>query len=347
MTRIVDVDDLRAHLQTAIEIEWSTIPPYLCALWSLGEEHNREAATCLRDVVMEEMLHLTLAANVLNALRGEPQLDSPPSYPTTLPHSDGSFSVSLLPFCPEALETFLRIELPAVRDAPAQPDRYHTIAQFYEAIQEAIERLGTRRIWSRELDRQVRPNSQYYNGGGDAIVVEDRESALKAIELIVDEGEGFKGTQFDGDDKILGEEQELAHYFRFEELARGRRFTPYDRPSTGPTGDPVLVDWTAVAPMRPNPRPADYPPGSELRAMTDECDATYARLLAALQAAFDGEPARLEEAVREMWALEYQAVALMRVPCGEDGRTAGPAFSRPGSARPAGPARRRRGPAPA
>ena len=33
--------------------------------------------------------------------------------------------------------------------------------------------------------------------------------------------------------------------------------------------------------MRPNPRPGDYPPGSELRAMTEECDATYARLLAA------------------------------------------------------------------
>ena len=45
-------DALRAHLQTAVEIEWSTIPPYLCALWSLGDEHNQEAAACIRDVVM-------------------------------------------------------------------------------------------------------------------------------------------------------------------------------------------------------------------------------------------------------------------------------------------------------
>ncbi len=71
---IGSLHSLRAHLQTAIEIEWSTIPPYLCALWSLGDEHNRPAATCIRDVVMEEMLHLTLAANVLNALGGEPCL---------------------------------------------------------------------------------------------------------------------------------------------------------------------------------------------------------------------------------------------------------------------------------
>lgn len=340
---IKDADDLRAHLQTAIEIEWSTIPPYLCALWSLGAVHNREAATCLRDVVMEEMLHLTLAANVLNALDGEPRLDAPPTYPTTLPHSDGSFSVSLLPFCPEALDTFLAIERPALRDAPPQPDRYHTIAQFYEAIQEAIDRLDGL-VWSRDLSRQVRPNAQYYNGGGDAIVVEDRKSALEAVELIVEEGEGFKGTIFDGDEQIMGEHEELAHYFRFEELARGRRFTRWDRPSTGPTGDPVLVDWTRVAPMKPNPRPGDHPPGSELRAMTDECDATYARLLSALQAAFTGDPDRLEGAVRDMWALEYQAVALMRVPIGEDGHTAGPAFTPPGSARPAAPAPRRRGP---
>jgi len=32
--------------------------------------------------------------------------------------------------------------------------------------------------------------------------------------------------------------------------------------------------------------------------------------------------------VRDMWALKYQAVALMRVPVG-DGQTAGPAFAAP------------------
>jgi hypothetical protein len=332
MSRIEDLPDLRAHLQTAIEIEWSTVPPYLCALWSLGDVHNREAAACLRAVVMEEMLHLTLVANILNALGGEPRLgaDQAPRYPTPLPHSDRSFTVSLLPFCPEALETFLRIERPALTGAPPQAEGYATIAQFYEAIEEGVERIGADPgVWCGEASRQVQPNREYYNGGGDAIAVGCRDSALKAIELIVDEGEGFKDTVFDGDLEILGEEQELAHYFRFEELARGRRYARRDTPSTGPTGPPVLLDYTEVAPMRPNPRPDGYPPGSELRALTEECDATYARLLAVLDAAFRGRPQLLAEAVREMWALEYQAVALMRVPAGEHGQTAGPAFTPP------------------
>jgi hypothetical protein len=323
---------LRAHLQTAVEIEWSTIPPYLCALWSLGDEHNREAAACIRDVVMEEMLHLTLAANVLNALGGEPRIDGTtvPRYPAALPHSDRSFTVSLQRFCPDALETFRRIERPALIGAPPQDDHYATIAQFYEAVMEAVDRIGADPgVWTGHASHQVVPNSQYYGGGGDAIVVGDRRSAIEALTLIVDEGEGFDGSVFDGDHEILGEAEELAHYFRFDELARGRRYVRGDTPSTGPSGPPIMLDYDAVLPMRPNPRVDDHAHGSELRAMAEECDATYARLLGGLQAAFTGSPDRLEASVRDMWALEYQAVALMHVPLGEDGQTAGPPFTPP------------------
>lgn len=316
------LESLQDHLKTAIRIEWSTIPPYLCALWSLGDTHNRAAADCLREVVTEEMLHLTLAANVLNALGGEPELTDPPRYPAPLPHSDDAFEVSLLPFCPEALETFRLIEHPALTGAPPQADRYTTIAQFYEAVGEAVGRIGADpAVWTGHAGRQVRPNREYYGAGGDAIVVDGVESALAALAEIIEEGEGFQGGVFDGD--------ELAHYYRFDELARGRRYVRGDTPESGPTGEPLLVDYGAVARMRPNPSPHDYPPGSELRAMTEECDATYARLLARLQAAFTGSPHELAGAVRDMWALEYQALALMNVPAGEDGLRAGPAFTPP------------------
>ena len=330
---IQDLPSLRRHLQTAIEIEWSTIPPYLCALWSLGDTRNRAAAACIRDVVMEEMLHLTLVCNVLNALGGEPSLGAPgtvPRYPAALPHSDRSFEISLLPFCPEALETFRRIERPALIGAPPQDEGYETIAQFYEAVGEAVERIGADPgVWTGGAERQVLPASEYYGGGGDAIAVAGRDDALRALELIVDEGEGFQGGVFDGDHEILGESEELAHYFRFDELARGRRYARGDTPSSGPTGGPILLDYGAVAPMRPDPRPEDHAAGSELRALSDECDATYARLLARLQAAFTGAPAALREAVQDMWALEYQARGLMEVPVG-GGQVAGPAFTPPG-----------------
>jgi hypothetical protein len=323
---------LRAHLQTAIEIEWSTIPPYLCALWSLGDEHNRHAAECLRDVVTEEMLHLTLAANVLNALGGTPRLrrGNVPRYPSPLPHSDRSFTVSLLPFCREAVETFRRIERPALIGAPPQDEGYATIAQFYEAIGAAVADIGADpRMWSGKEKRQVTPNREYYGGGGDAIVVTGVDSALEALELIIEEGEGFAGGVSDGDLELLGEPEELAHYYRFDELVRGRRYRFEDRPSH-PTGEPILIDYSAVLPMRPNPRADDHAPGSELRAMVDDCDATYARLLGRLRRAFSGHPEALAGAVRDMWALEYQAVALMHVPVG-DGQTAGPPFTPPGS----------------
>ena len=322
-------DSLRTHLQTAIEIEWSTIPPYLCALWSLGDVHNRLAATCLREVVMEEMLHLTLVANILNALDRDPRIGpgTVPRYPGPLPHSDRSFEVSLLPFCREALETFRRIEHPALIGAPPQPGRWTTIAQFYEALRDAVDSIGADpKLWSGDRARQVR-RAQYYGGGGEVIEVHGREAALEAIDIIIEEGEGFAGG-ITGGGHLLGEPEELAHYYRFDELARGRRYVLGDSPSH-PTGAPILLDYGAVAPMRPNPRAEDYPPDSELRAMTEECDATYARLLGRLQAAFTGRPDELADAVLDMWALEYQAIALMRIPVGDGEHTAGPAFASP------------------
>ena len=319
------IEDLREHLQTAVEIEWSTIPPYLCARWSLADGRNEPAAACIEDVVMEEMLHLTLACNLLNAVGGEPQLippaGSPPRYPAFMPHSADSFAIDLLPFSPEALETFLKIERPARQGAPPEPGGYHTIAQFYEAILDAIHALDRERdIFTGPRDRQV-DGSYYYGGGGEAFPVTDLESAKRALDEIVFEGEGFDHSIYEQ----LGEGEELAHYFRFDELYRGRRYVRGDTPSSGPTGEPILLDYGAVLPMRPNPKAADHPPGSELRAMADECNRTYSELLRQLNAAFNGRPQELVEGVQTMLRLRYQAVALMRVPVG-DGMTAGPPF---------------------
>jgi hypothetical protein len=110
---ISSLESLRKHLQWAIELEHATIPPSLCALYSIKAGHNAEAAEVLSSVMVEEMLHLTLAANLLNAVGGRPRLDIPemlPPYPHSLPHGDSSFEISLFPFGPEAIETFLKIE---------------------------------------------------------------------------------------------------------------------------------------------------------------------------------------------------------------------------------------------
>jgi hypothetical protein len=327
---ISNINELRDHLQTAVEIEWSTIPPYLCARWSINEDpRNAIAARFIDDVVMEEMLHLTLVCNLLNAVGGEPALippkTRPPSYPAYLPHSDDAFLIDLAPFSRDALETFRLIERPAPAGAPPEDDNYETIAQFYEAVMAGLDRLAGREdIFTGKAERQV-DASYYYGGGGEAIPIRDRTSAIEALEVIVFEGEGINESIWDGDHELLGEGRELAHYFRFDELYRGRRYHGKDTPQTGPTGDPLLIDYSTVLPMKPNPKAEDYPHDSELRAMTEECNLTYSKLLRQLHAAFNGSPGQLVESVQTMMTLRYQAIALMRVPLG-NGQTAGPAF---------------------
>jgi hypothetical protein len=320
---------LHRHLQTAIEIEWSTIPPYLCARWSLLDSANELAAKCIDDVVMEEMLHLTLVSNLLNAIGGTPRFTPPgatlPSYPAYLPHSIDAFTIDLAPFSMSALDTFCRIESPARVTDPPEGEGYHTVAQFYEAVRASLETLaGQKNIFTGKAARQVGP-AHYYGGGGGAFPIRDLDEGRKALDVIMFEGEGIHGSIWDGDEQLFHQQDELAHYFKFDELRQGRCYQHGDRPSTGPTGDPILSDFHAVLPMRPNPKAADHPAGSELRAMSDSFNRTYSALLRSLERAFGGHPNELMASVQTMMTLRYRAVALMRVPIG-DGMTAGPPF---------------------
>jgi hypothetical protein len=119
--RITDIGELRRHLQAAVQLEHATIPPYLTALYSIRPGTNPDAYHCLRVVAVEEMLHLTLAANMLNAVGGSPDLTTPgfvPDYPAYLPNGETDFQADLRPFSLEAIDTFLKIERPALPPPP-------------------------------------------------------------------------------------------------------------------------------------------------------------------------------------------------------------------------------------
>ncbi|GAA1294726.1 hypothetical protein GCM10009609_75150 [Pseudonocardia aurantiaca] len=333
-SRIATLEDLRTHLQWAIELEHSTLPPYLCALYSLDPVRNAAAAHVVGSVFAEEMLHLLLAANLLNAVGGDPVLDAPhllPSYPHPLPHGDGSVRVGLAPFGPEALELFLHIEQPARADAPAQDDGYATIGQFYAAIEDGLRdmcaALGEEAVFSGDPARQVR-DVHLSRGGGQVIAVQDLTSALEALHEIVEQGEGAARTEvWDGDrDVFHPEREEVAHYYRFMELREGRRFQAGDTPQSGPTGEALTVDLSGVLPMRPNPRTADHAPGSPVRLAQEEFNHTYCVLLHLLEEAFTGSPSLFGVAVGMMYAVREQARALMRMPSGDGRTTAGPTF---------------------
>ncbi|AXI80850.1 ferritin-like domain-containing protein [Peterkaempfera bronchialis] len=85
---IRDRRDLHEALQAALALEHATVPAYLYALFSLKRGRNREVARIIRSVVIQEMLHMALVGNILNAVGATPRIASPrfvPHYPGRLP----------------------------------------------------------------------------------------------------------------------------------------------------------------------------------------------------------------------------------------------------------------------
>jgi len=331
---ISTLEDLRRHLQWAIELEHATIPPYMCALYSLDPGRNLAAEQVIRTVFTEEMLHLALAANLLNAVGGSPKLDTPellPAYPHPLPHGDRSLHIHLVPFGVEALDLFLRIERPASATEPPQSDEYRTIGQFYAAIDAGFhalcDKFGEAEVFSGDPGRQI-GELHLRGAGGGVIPVHDLKSALSALEEIIVQGEGAARTDvWDGDrDVFHPNREEVAHFYRIKELRLGRRYQAGDTPQSGPTGEEIKVDFSAVLPMRPNPRTADYPEGSPVRVAQEQFNQAYSLLLYQLEQAFNGQPSQLKDAVGTMYALRGQALALMKMPSGDGKTTAGPTF---------------------
>ena len=331
---IDSLDSLREHLQWAIELEHCTIPPYLCTLYSLDPGRNREATEVMSSILIEEMLHLTLVANLLNAVGGRPRVDSPrmlPGYPRCLPHSDHSFEVPLVPFGHEALDVFLKLEQTSRPDGPPESDNYETIGQFYDAIEQGLRelcaQLGESRVFCGDANRQITDES-YSGGGGRIIVVDDLTSALAALQEVVEQGEGAGRVEvWDGDrEPYHPERQQVAHYYRLNELKLERRYRPGDTPQSGPTGELISIDWDGIRPMRSNPRTGDHPPGSRIREMQEEFNRSYCALLALLEQAFDGNPHVLGSAIGAMYGLKAQAQALMQIPTEDGLAVAGPTF---------------------
>ena len=115
--KLITVEHLRELLQTALEVEHSTIPPYLTAQWSIRDGYNRQVHRLIKTIVRQEMLHMALVANLLNAVGGKPSLIHStfmPQYPSQLPGGlDSSLVVSLEKLSPELVKNvFMQIEKP-------------------------------------------------------------------------------------------------------------------------------------------------------------------------------------------------------------------------------------------
>ena len=277
ITPITDVASLRRHLQWAIEVEHSTIPPYEYAMFSVVDPDS-PAGTSIKYVAREEMLHAALAANLLTAVGGSPRFigASVPRYPGPMPHHDPAQPL-ILHLAPASVElvrdVFLRIEQPGEPGALPEADRYETLAQFYEAIGAGLARLGDE-VFTGDPIRQV-TKSYAGHGGGALFPITDLDSALLAIEEIVEQGEGTHTSAvapvgFDRDRLAHLEPfgfqgaPEPAHYWRFLDIVEGRT----------PIGD--------VHPMRVDPSSGALPEGG-LRDLSRLFDACYSLQLDVMQ----------------------------------------------------------------
>src|SRR6266545_4701329 len=136
-------EDLVDLVQEAMRLEFATIPPYLTAMLSLKPGQNRDIWWAIHDVVVDEMLHLLIGCNLLNALGGRPVLDDPafvPKYPGSLPLGIGSgLVVGLEKFSLELVErVFMEIEepeqpltFPGPPAVAADLPDFSTIGEFY------------------------------------------------------------------------------------------------------------------------------------------------------------------------------------------------------------------------
>ena len=80
--KIRTADQLRDAIRQAIELEHATIPPYLSSLYTIIPGTNAKAEAVFKRVVREEMLHMSLACNLLIAVGGTPKMDYKGFVPT-------------------------------------------------------------------------------------------------------------------------------------------------------------------------------------------------------------------------------------------------------------------------
>lgn len=319
--------DLHYYLQEAVKLEHATIPPYLTAMFSFRPGANLRIAELIHSIVIEEMLHMTISANILIAIGGHPQINTPdfiPTYPGPLPMNIGDLIVGIEAFSIELTKnTFMAIEEPEnpipIRTgalAAGEPE-FSTIGQFYAAIQEKIRELGEGIFVNKTAPPQVVDNKWF--PPKKLFVIEGVETACKGIDVITTEGEGTSSSPFQSPG-------DPAHYYKFGEIVAGRELVR-TRDGFAYAGAPILFDPSGIWPLRSNCKIADFPLGSQARTRIEQYAYSYSTLLNALHQAFNHDPSKLDAAIGMMYDLRVMAVALMQTDTGDKtGQTVGPSY---------------------
>jgi Ferritin-like len=286
---------LEEGLQAAIELEMSTIPPYLYAAWSIdGSADPSGCRRVITGIAVEEMRHMGIACNLLASIGGQPQiLQAAPTYPTELPkHVHKGLPVGLAPLSRDLLlKTFMAIEEPAahvVDDPDFVPSGSTLIGQFYDEVQRAFEARSPAFSTTRQIDL-----GQFF---ATSSVITSLADVRDGIDLIKRQGEGTAAAPFENS----ADPDELAHFYQFGEMFHGRRLTR-TRPFTY-TGDVVQMPTVRMV------SPAD-----DTLQESRDFNQAYSDMLRALQRAWEGgDVAAFAGAVGQMFSLGGAAEALIQ-----------------------------------
>lgn len=321
----VTIEDVRNLVQTAIELEFSTLPPYLYAKFSIPENKNPAAASRIDAIVGQEMIHMCLACNILNAIGGSPAI-APPKFPGPLAGDiGGDLIVHLYPFSEDAMKQAMKIETPVDPIDPPQlksllveeGSKPVTIGEYYARLDAELEKFPVS-DWT--AGRHQISDAQYFQG--QIFPINNYEDAHRAINDIVSEGEGSPTAG-----SPLDFENELAHFYRFQEIYRNQVLVKADNSVGYAWGAPLGVDWNAVYPAIVDPENHDFSKEPKAaRAAQATCNAAFTTMVKELRNAFNGEPGRLGNAIKAMFDLRMAALNALNTPLADGSSVAGPSF---------------------
>jgi hypothetical protein len=362
---ISTVEDLRMALQQALLLEQAVIPPYLAALLSIKPNQNIEVADIIDGVLREEMLHLALVGNLLNAVGGKPQIGRPglvPTYPGRLPAPVlPDLNVRLRKCTVEHVrDVFLAIELPQQpmvdgrrfggrvidRKSLSVDARGNVLKADQTEMTKLTDFFGKAEYepmtvgWfytqiARALLRLSRSGTLFTGNParqvswptapGTLYRITDLRSALLAIHEIIEQGEGTPQNLDDDPDP-----EKLGHYYRFQQIVHGRRLIKNRNGKWVYEGAPVRLDPQGVYPMEDDPDAYRNAPDSLARRESELFNEMYTKVLTSLNDVFNGKPDTLPDAVGLMFSLQVQAKKLFDLPTSPGAATVvGPAFQSP------------------
>ena len=328
-TEIRDEDARRALgvlLQSALELEFATIPTYLSAAFSLTS--NGKIYQLILRAAIEEMLHMTAVANLMNAIGIAPNIVAAvPEFPYHLTVLEPPLKLDLRSFSFDLIrDLFMQIEAP---EDPVQfptlapaADRPRTIGQFYAGIidiigSDTIPGLFNNAVRDAYKQRQVRPNfapiaylsnqdaSKYPLKADIDFKITDKASAVRHLSWVVDQGEG--SAPFDP----LTAEGIPGHYYRFESILKSRFLIKDTHAELGYSfsGGDIPFDPAGVHEFDANAKIKDYDAFPPVRRQMKRFNDNYTSMINSLQGAFNcPSPDQQEQAM----AAYDQAVGIMR-----------------------------------